>query len=211
MKWILKELYEDYISRSGSKKNITEDIEYVGSGFTCITFRVGDNIIKLGKSNYENSPKKLESQYQVPIYVRGSYEIGNKAYLRVEIAPYVDTNNITYEDAYKAYSNIRNLGYIWNDPKEENIGRIINVDGCKIGGKKYVPKQQYKKGDLVLIDLDDIAYVGEETSDTVLEEIALMSYNSNVYKFETRYMEERRRKKEESAKSISDNGDDTER
>ena len=194
MKWMLKELYKDYINRSGSKKNIIEDVEYIGSGFTCITFRVGDNIIKLGKSNYEVLPKKLDSKYQVPTYVRESYEIGPKKYLRVEIAPYVDTKNITYEDTYKAYSNIRDLGYIWNDPKEENIGRIISANGCKIGDKEYVPNQQYQKGDLVIIDLDDIAYVGEETSDIVLDEISYMSYNRNVYVFETRYMEEKRRK-----------------
>jgi len=194
IKWILEELYKDYLERSGSKKNIAEDIEYIGSGFTCIAFRVGDNVIKLGESDYALLPIKLDSKYQVPTYIRESYEIGDKIHFRLEIAPYVDTRDIAYEDVYKAYSNIRSLGYIWNDPKEENIGRIINASGCKIGGKRYFPKQQYKKGDLVLIDLDDIAYVGEETSDIILDEISSMSYNKNVYIFETRYMEEKRRK-----------------
>lgn len=208
MKWVLKELYEDYLERSGSKKNIAEDIEYVGAGFTCITFRVGDNVIKIGRSEHALSPRKLDSKYQVPIYVSESHEIGDKIHLRLEIAPYVDTRDIAYEDVYEAYSNVRNLGYIWNDPKEENIGRIINVEGCKIGDKKYLPKHQYKKGDLVLIDLDDIAYVGEETSDIILEEISYMSYNRNVYVFETRYIEEKRRKAAgNDEKSVSDEDD----
>lgn len=191
IKDILNQLYEDYIERKGSKNNVGQDIEYVGLGFTFITFRVGDNVIKFGKSEQTIPPTTLESRYQVPLYIRESYEITNRIHFRVEVAPYVDTSNITYEDLYKTYSNIRDLGYIWNDPKEENMGRIINVDGCKIGGKTYLPSQQLKKGDLVLIDLDDIAYVGEETSDIILEEISTMSYNKNVYIFETRHMKEK--------------------
>jgi len=189
---ILKDLYEDYVDRSASENNVAEVIEYVGSGFTSITFRVGDNVIKFGKSEYDIAPEKLDSSLKVPIYMRESYEIDHKVHFRVEVAPFVDTTNITYEDTYEAYKNIRKLGYIWNDPKEENLGRIIGVSGCKIGGKQYLPTKQYQKGDLVVIDLDDIAYVGEETSDIILEEISMMSYNRNVYAFETRYWDEKR-------------------
>ena len=57
---------------------------------------------------------------------------------------------------------------------------------------------KYKKGDLVVIDLDDIAYVGEETSDIILEEISMMSYNRNVYRFETRYIEEKEKNNKKS-------------
>lgn len=198
VKYILKDIYEDYINRTKSKKTIIEDIEYIGSGFTFITFRVGDNVIKFGKSESAIINKRLDSIYQVPTYIRESYEVGNKIYFRVEVSPYVDTTNITYEDAYKAYSNIRSLGYIWNDPKEENLGRIIGVNGCKIGGKEYLPQYKYKKGDLVVIDLDDIAYVGEETSDIILEEISMMSYNRNVYRFETRYIQEKEKNSKKS-------------
>ena len=195
IKNILIELYEDYVTRKDSKNNIAQDIECVGLGFTFITFRVGDNVIKFGKSEQTLFPLKLNSPYQVPLYIRESYEIGDKVHFRVEVSPYVDTNNISYEDLYKTYSNIRDLGYIWNDPKEENMGRIIGVEGCNIGGKNYKPSTHLKKGDLVLIDLDDIAYVGKETSDIVLEEISMMSYNRNVYIFETRYMEEKKANK----------------
>ena len=194
-KQILKDIYEDYVERKGTKNDLCEDIEYVGLGFRFITLRVGDLVLKIGKDDHTIPKQQLDSIYQVPIYIRESYEIGNRAHFRVEVSPYVDTKNITYEDTYKAYSNVRNLGYIWNDPKQENLGRIINVEGCKIGGKKYEPSKYLKKGDLVLIDLDDIAYVGEETSDTIMEEISMMSYNRNVYTFETRYMKEKEEKR----------------
>ncbi|MBQ7136883.1 MAG: hypothetical protein IJO43_02765 [Bacilli bacterium] len=195
VKSMLKDLYEDYVDRSGSQNDVGTDIEYIGSGFTCIAFRVGDNVIKFGKSENAIFQTELDSIYQIPTYLRECYEAGNNVHFRVEIAPYADTNNISYEDLYTAYSGIRSLGYIWNDPKEENLGRIVGVSGCKIGGKQYLPSQQHKKGDLVVLDLEDISYVGLETSDVVLEEISMMSYNRNVYKLETRYMEEQKERK----------------
>lgn len=192
---ILIDLYEDYLKRTNSKNNISEDIKYLSCGFTNIAIRVGDNVIKIGKSEDEMAPKRLDSVYQVPTYIRESYEIEDKNHFRVEVSPYVDTTNITYDDVYETYKNIRRLGWIWNDPKEENIGRIINTESCVIGSKKYLPKYEYKKGDLVAIDIDDIAYVGEITSDEILEEIAITAYNANVYKFENMYEKERKQKR----------------
>lgn len=199
-KWLLNELYEDYINRSESKNKNIEDIQYIGCGFKSITLRVGDNILKIGKHNYKIKETNLDTKHKIPTYIRESYEIGEQNYLTIEVAPYVDVKNITLEEVYKVYSNIRNLGYIWNDPKEDNVGRIINVQGCKIGDKIYSSKYQYEKGELVILDLEDIAYVGEETSDIILEEIATMSYNSKVYIFETRYMEEKKLEKQGSKK-----------
>jgi hypothetical protein len=194
IKDIIEEIYDDYIERSKRENNIFEDIVFVDYGFTTITFKVGDNVIKLGKSDHDFSPIKFDTIYKVPTYIREGYNVGDNIYFRVEVSLYVDTTNITYEDSYEAYKNIRKLGYIWNDPKEENIGRIINASGCKIKGKRYLPKYQYNKGDLVIIDLEDIAYVGSVTSDIIMDEITYSSYNSNVYIFENRYIEELKNK-----------------
>lgn len=38
---VLKDLYADYIERSGSKHDISNDIEFAGVGFTSIAIRVG--------------------------------------------------------------------------------------------------------------------------------------------------------------------------
>lgn len=199
-KWILKELYEDYVTRSGSENNISDDIEYIGSGFKSITLRVGDIILKLSKHDYKSSGLPFDSKYKVPTYLEEEYEIGNKTYLGIEVASYVDVKGVSFDDVFSLYSNIRGLGYIWNDPKEENAGRIINVDGCRIGGKVYLPKYQYEKGDLVVLDSEDMAYVGEETSELILEEISMMSYNRNVYTFETKCMEKKKAESQGSKK-----------
>ena len=53
----------------------------------------------------------------------------------------------------------------------------------------------YKKGDVVIIDLEDLAYVGETTSDTILDEISMTAYNGRTYTYETRYIEEKRKAK----------------
>ena len=195
-KEIMTDVYEDYLDRSNSKNNITEDIEYISSGFTTIAFRVGDNVIKIGKSEHSLNQPKLDTIFQVPTYIRENHQLNNKTHFRIEVSPYVDSNNISYEEVYQTYKNIRNLGYIWYDPKEENIGRNTNLSSCIIGNKTYYPKHDYKQGDLVIIDLDDIAYVGEFTSDIILEEISMMSYNRNVYRFETRYMEEKNKQRQ---------------
>lgn len=196
LKQIIYDIYHDYIERTESKNNICGDIEYIGNGYFSIAIRVGDNVLKTGKVDYDIDKlpgKKIDSKDLVPIYYRKSIDIGGEKFLSVEISPLVQTNNISREDLYNAYSSVRSLGFIWNDPKEENLGRIINVSGCKVGGKSYFPKYQYNKGDIVLIDVYDITYVGPETSDMILDEISMMSYNTNVYKFETRYMEEKKK------------------
>ena len=64
---------------------------------------------------------------------------------------------------FGANKRLRDLGYIWNDPKEENVGRIIN--DIDFNGNSY------HSGDIVIIDLEDFAYVGEVTPDEVLEEV----------------------------------------
>lgn len=192
IKSILKDIYDDYISRSGNKNKACEDIEFIGLGFTFLTFRVGDNVIKIGKNEIGIKRPKLDSNLLIPIYFSESYQVSEKFYFNIEVAPFVDTSNISYDDVFKMYLNIRKLGYIWNDPKEENMGRVINISGCVINKKKYMPSHELKKGDLVVIDLQDMAYVGKVTDDIVLEEIATMSYNKDVYKFECKYIEEQK-------------------
>lgn len=187
---ILRDIYDDYLSRSKKENSIAhENVEFIGLGFTFLAFRVGDNVIKIGKNEIGIKRPKLDSNFLIPVYFSESYQVSEKFYFNIEVAPFVDTSNISYDDVFKMYLNIRKLGYIWNDPKEENMGRVININGCVINKKKYMPSHELEKGDLVVIDLQDMAYVGKMTDDIVLEEIATTSYNSNVYKFECKYIE----------------------
>ena len=162
----------------------SDNIEFIGTGHTSLAFRIGSDVLKVGKTNTDQRKiKKKKFNCLVPLLVDECYEIDIKEFYTIEVAPLVDTQDISEDELYSAYKALRTQGYIWNDPRPDNVGRIINA--CEINGIKY------NKGDLVIIDLEDIAYVGEITSDEVLEEISITSYNRRTYTYETRYIEER--------------------
>ena len=119
----------------------------------------------------------------VPILYNSSYKVDDQEYYSIQISPLVEITQMEEEEVYGAYKKLRSVGYIWNDPLSENMGRMMtdfDYDG-----------HHCKKGDIVIIDLEDLAYVGETISDEVLDEIATMSYNKNTYAFEMRYTEEK--------------------
>ncbi len=176
LKDIFKDIFKD--------KNMSDNIEYLSSGHTALAFKIGDNVLKIGKTNYTG--KQQEFDCLIPILLDKSFKVDNREYYTIQLSPYVDTSNITEDDLYSSYKRLRDLGYIWNDPTPENLGRIIS----DIETDKF----SYKKGDLVIIDLEDLAYVGEVTPDIVLDEIAFSSYNSRTYRYETRYIAEKGKK-----------------
>jgi hypothetical protein len=116
------------------------------------------------------------------------FKVDDNEYYRVEMCPVVDTKTpIDEEELYDVYKRIRDEGYIWNDPDTKNLGRIIHSFEYN--------NHMYESGSIVVFDLEDFAYVGEVTSDEILEEIAIASYNSRTYRFETRYINEKSKKK----------------
>ena len=161
-------------------------IEFIASGHSSLTFKIDDKGLKIGKSAIDTKKNRKSFPCLIPVFVDECHKIDDREYYTLQVTPYVDTLDIADEDVYSTYKKLRDLGYIWNDPTLANTGRIIkDID---------YNGHHYKKGDLVIIDLEDIAYVGlEETSDEIMEEIAISSYNGNVYKFETRYAEEKRK------------------
>lgn len=100
-------------------------------------------------------------------------EISSNEGYSIELTPLVDTKDLTDEDTYEAYKKIRSLGYIWNDPAPNNIGKIIKTIECH--------NIVYEKGDIVIVDLEDFAYVGEVTPEEVIDKVAFYSYNQKAY------------------------------
>ena len=161
-----------------------EKIHYLGCGHTSLAFQIGDKVLKIGKTdnNYEMRHKK-NFQCLIPVFYQDSFQVGEREFYTLQLTPMVDTSFIEEEDVYGTYKNLRDLGYIWNDPTPSNTGRILSdfdYDG-----------RSYKKGDLVIIDLEDIAYVGEDTSDEIMEELSISSYNGKAYLYEERYWREK--------------------
>ena len=157
-------------------------INYLSSGHSSLAFRIKNKVIKIGKTNGDNKRLKKDFPCTIPLFLDECYRIDEKEYYTIQLSLYVDTSNISVEDVYQAYFNLRKIGYIWNDPTVDNVGRII--EDFDYNG------YHYSKGDIVIIDLEDFAYVGEFTPDIILDEICYTAYNGNVYKFETRYISE---------------------
>lgn len=172
------------ILREKIRKLNAKKIEYIGSGHSTLSFKIGDKVLKIGKGKTKRKRNLDNIPVLIPLFEDECYEIAPDEFYTLQITPYVSILDISDEDVYQTYKKLRDLGYIWNDPTLDNTGRII--EEMDYNG------HHYKKGDLVIIDLEDIAYIGlEETPDYIMEEISISSYNSNVYKFETRYTKEK--------------------
>ena len=166
------------------KKN--EPIKFIGMGHTSLVFKIDEKVIKIGKTNMDMSKYRKNLPCLIPLLLDTYYKIDERKYYNLQITPYVENKMLNYEDVYILYKKLREYGYIWNDPTINNIG-IIKED-------IFINDIYYKKGNLVILDLEDIAYVGKDISDIVLEEIAISSYNKDVYNFEMRYINELKNK-----------------
>lgn len=184
LKEIIKNTYEDYKIKNNLELEINSIIEFIGCGHTSLAFRIGNVVIKIGKEGFI---PPIKNNYNlpclIPLFYKKIFKVDDKENYNVQITPLVDTNLKDEEEVYKVYKSLRKFGYIWNDPKLENIGII----------KKDITLNDitYKKGDYVILDLEDLAYVGEITPESVLDEITYTSYNQKTYVYETRYIEEK--------------------
>lgn len=86
-----------------------------------------------------------------------------------EVIEKVDTNinDITKEEIYKLYKNIREIGLIWTDVKIDNVGRLIKDNKIywyenitpsdeTLEFTKTIGNHQLKKGELIVLDGDYI-------------------------------------------------------
>ena len=184
----LRKKFFDFLKLKIEELSKESDIEFIGCGHTSLAFKIGDIVIKVGKED-NNHMQKRNYSYDclIPVFFNQYFKVDEKEYYTIQISPLVSIDNITEEELYETYKRLRNYGYIWNDPTFDNVGRIIK--DIEFNGHLY------KKGDIVILDLEDLAYVGEETPDIVLEEIAIAGYNQKTYVYETRYIEEKKSKK----------------
>lgn len=177
----LRRIVEQIYSEMDGKSTVNEDIVFLSEGHTSLVFRVGDNVLKISKTAYPDS-KTLSFSGVIPVFLNKSFQISPGECYIVSLSPLVETMGISEEELYGAYKNLRRLGYIWNDPKLDNVGRVIK--DFEYNGIFY------KKGDVVIIDGEDFAYVGETITSDILDEIGISSYNPKTYIFETKYLDE---------------------
>lgn len=184
-------IIQDICKNEGKK---ISDIKFLKAGSYSSAFSIGDKVIKLGEKRvteqFPNNP------YIVAPLLRRKINIGNSMFF-IEVVEKVDTSNkdITEEELYKLYKNVRNLGLMWNDVAKRNVGRllkdnIIHWQGNLAPSDKALGLDSkrgtiiLKKGDLVILDADFIYDENDELKSYASDSIPLQK------KFEKRYQEE---------------------
>lgn len=196
----LKQLIEEILQ---NEKLNYHDIEYLDSGYYSKVYKIGDKVLKIGNERKKfNIP--FNKRFLKPLYRQNISSLdGKKTLFCIEITECVDTNDITDDDVYKVYKELRDEGLIWTDCKRSNLGRLKKDNKIYFDGITSVSKNStgylddndeiLKKGELVIIDND---YIFPETEFFDLYDGDYSSLAFEIFKkYENRYNKEKMSRK----------------
>lgn len=163
------------------------EIISLGMGNYSEALKIGDKILKIGKTR--ETIDIPNSEYILQPLIRFNLLDNNQNdCMSVEITEEVELNNITDEDVYNIYKNLRNQGIIWNDPKVANVGRLKKKNITYLKGMEIKINQEQngflrnniktlEKGSCVILDSDYL----------YLEENFNKINDMSIYKYEKKY------------------------
>ena len=171
------------------------EITYNGGGFSRILL-VGDKVIKLGNRATKEFPN---NPYIISPLLRRELEYNNEKCF-AEVTERAETGmEVSEEELYQLFKNLRDIGLVWTDIKAANVGRLRNKnvihwrdnlepsDGV-LSLEDKRGSDVLDKGDLVLIDAD---FIYDEKDPNI-------DYSNCKFihdKFEQRYQEEKKQLK----------------
>lgn len=174
-------------------KNENKDygsIEYIGRGTFSYVIGIGNKVIKIGKKR--NTKTFPNNPYIISPLMRETIDIDRDNNIFLEVTEKVETNvQVTDEELYNLYKKLRQIGLVWTDMAERNIGRLtkdniihwntpINPTNESLELEEKRGNIVLKKGSLVILDAD---HIYDEKSQETKKELL----NS---KYEKRYQEE---------------------
>ena len=191
-------------------------IRKIGNGHHATSYQIGEKVIKIGSIEEENSgyphgnreKKRIDEipyhrRILQPILRRPISNLDRtKNLFYIEITQRVLNSNeteITEDDVYEVYKELRNDGIVWVDAGIKNLGKLKRpnivhmenfneVDENSVGIERREEKKEIlPEGEFVIFDSHYICR--EEDIKDEMEE--LMSMFSEFEKFETRYQEEK--------------------
>lgn len=180
----LRKVMAELVDRILNKENceLVDVQELFHGGFSSV-IRIGDTILKVGKSRQTFDIPNDERILQPLLRRDLSSELGIPVV--IEVSDRVDTQiSLSHEELYNIYKEMRDRGIVCGDFKHSNIGRLLkdnvgrNNDNNGLHGEVG---RVLKKGEYVILDTDFIYH--EDSSDVVLT-----SNESIVY--EKRYRKE---------------------
>ncbi len=193
LKEIIKLIILDVMKNENAKFS---DITYNGGGFSRILL-IGDKVIKLGDRVTKSFPN---NPYIVAPLLRKEFNINNESCF-AEVTERVDTStSVSKEELYQLFKNIRNLGLIWTDIKQSNVGRLkrkniihwqenLNPSEEVLGLESKREQMVLDKGELVILDAD---FIYDENDSNINYANNKLLYDE----FEKRYQNEKRKLKE---------------
>jgi len=112
-----------------------EKVKYLGSGQSSTVFCVGDKVFKFGEiRRYGYVP------FCLPYH--DLHRLDDKTYMYV--TDKVDTSSMSISDSRKVYIELRDKGFVWLDPKPENIGtrngEYVIIDDIDILTERHILK-----------------------------------------------------------------------
>ena len=183
------------------------NLQYKGSGFFSNVYKLGNKVIKLGKPKFYHEIPYHKRLLQ-PLIRR---EILPKC-LYIEISEYLNSRkNITENDVYSVFKELRDDGIIWLDPKPENLARLekdniihfketLYVENESLG---FLPSNSKKEvlhaGDLVIIDLDFL--FKEDDTENIARGYRFIN-KKNYSKYNRRYKIEKSQGEDEAKKML---------
>jgi len=157
---------KDLLSKVAKDENTTLlDLRTIDYGYYSKVYKIKNKIVKVGyKRECPNIPDNNRILYP---YFKGY--IGSDY---VEVTDYIsEIGNITDDEIYEVYKDIRNEGLIWLDPGKENLARVSSdilykmnqrrkdlTDKGIIDNNKHVVELK----DILLIDLDHIVFENDD-------------------------------------------------
>lgn len=200
----LIELVVKLIEEILSHENLEyKDIKYIGGGAFSEIIKIGDKIVKVGKTRH-NYQIPYDKSILQPIIRVDLSKISNVD-TTIEVMENVDTNFfISKEEQYQFYVSLRERGIIFADIKAQNLGILLkdnkvhwdknlSLDNENRGIQNTVLEEPQKKGDLVILDTDYL-YTEEDFQKKFAKEGMMCWGSEEAIEFEERYQKSKHKK-----------------
>jgi hypothetical protein len=188
---LLKNILILIIKDNMKNENVkVSDIVEVGTGAYSSSLQVGDKIIKIGK---RKTKKIVNNPYILEPLLRREFKVDNTE-IFVEVVERVNTDEkYGFKQLYELYKKVRNLGLIWTDCTNSNVGRLLKDNKRywrfdlqptdeMLNLKPGILDTRLKKGELVILDSD---YIFEEDDPNIID-----PHTTNLLQFETKFQKE---------------------
>lgn len=198
----LKEIVRLMVHEVMQNENVKfSEIVYSSGGFSRVLL-IGDKVIKLGSRGTKSFPN---NPYIIAPLLRRDFNSNGESFF-AEITERVDTSTyVSYDEVYQLFKNLRNLGLIWTDIKDSNVGRLKKKNiihwNENLSPSEGVLGFDTKRGNIVLQEGDLVILDADFIYDENDPNIDYLNNKSLIDKFEKRYQKEKLMSEDEISSS----------